>query len=67
VEHLETYEVVSQEESPELLQDTLGSLAAQSFGAFEGVGFDFIEADLEFPALVVEGDNLLGWVDLGIK
>ena len=65
--HGEAHKVVGQRQSPEFLLHALGSFAAKRcFFALEGMGLHFVEAELEFPALVVERDDLGGRISLGI-
>ena len=51
----------------DFLRDARGRLAAQRLFALEGVGLHFVEAELEFPALVVERDELGGGIGHGIE
>src|SRR5439155_2269530 len=58
--HGEAHEVVAQGESPHFLRDACRGLAAQGLFALEGVRLDFVEAEFELPAFVVERDDLGG-------
>ena len=65
--HGEAHEVVADSEPEDFLGDASGCLAAQRLLALEGVGLHFVEAKFEFPALVVEGDQLRGGIGDGIE
>ena len=47
--HFQVDEVVAHGQSPELLSDTLGGARTEGFLAFEGMGLDLVEAELQLP------------------
>src|SRR5215213_6859161 len=64
--HLEANEVVRDEQSPHLLCDRVGALAADRLEPLQHVGLDLPIAELELPALVVEVADLGGRKSLGV-
>jgi hypothetical protein len=59
--HLEAYEVVSEEDPPQLLLDSGRASAADRFLAVEQLRLDLVVAELQLPALVVQRRDLVGW------
>jgi hypothetical protein len=47
-------EIVGEQQPPHFLFDAGRRLAAQGFGAVEGVGLELVEGECELPAVVVE-------------
>jgi hypothetical protein len=60
-------EIVPERQSPDLLMDPSGHSAAEGFIALERVRLHFVEAELEFPALMVERRQLSREIGEGIE
>jgi hypothetical protein len=53
-----THQVVRDRHAPELLPDMIGSLRTQSFLLFQGMGFQLVVTNFQFPSLMVKIDDL---------
>src|SRR6266567_3356672 len=58
---------VRKQEAIDFLHDAFGRATAQSAGRQAQMGFDFVEDQLDMPALMEEHSQLLGWVELRIQ
>jgi hypothetical protein len=59
--------LVSQQDAPDFLPDALGRATADGFLPLQQVRLDFVVPQLDFPSLVVELDNLVDRVLLGVQ
>src|SRR5690606_21783308 len=57
--HLETNQIVRKQNAPKLLAYTIGSLAPNRLLALEEFRFELVVAQLQFPAFMVQRDNLI--------
>ncbi len=58
--HQEAHSIVQQQQPIELLQHGLGTATAQGLLGQTQMAFVLIDAEFDFPAFVIEGDQLLG-------
>lgn len=59
--HFDSNQIVSECDAPDFLANALRGSAANGFLPLKKVGLDFVIAEFDFPALMVEVDNLRGW------
>src|SRR5262249_49933390 len=64
---LESYKVVGKCQTPKFLCDALGTLAARGLLAREHHALDLVVPKLHLPAFVVERNDLVGGVAVGIE
>src|SRR4051812_6129731 len=55
--HFHADQVVSERDTPQLLADSFGTATADCFQSVEQVGLHLVEAHLQLPTLMVEGDD----------
>ena len=60
--HLESYQVVGEEQPPHLLGYGGRRLAADRLKPLEHVGLELAKTELDLPTLVIERPDLVGWV-----
>src|SRR5262249_55701173 len=65
--HFQSYEVVGEQDAPNLLTDAVGRLAADTLLSLQNGRFDLVVGKLQLPALVVQDDEFFERVCDGIE